>query len=163
MGRDCTTCRLAPPLPALLGPPTPTGIGVIGVPAVGATAASAIAALDSSPPSPGSAEVATRTGMAPCHVGGTDIAPTNRAWPNPAPTGPKPAAAPPNPFISGTLELTGWGTSATPVDTELANPAPFAACARLIIGDATMPAGYIPTCATDTNDVSGAADTVAGS
>jgi aconitase A len=59
--------------------PIPTGIGVIGVPAAGATAASAIAALGSSPLSPDIAEVTMRTGIAPCHVAGTDIAPTNRA------------------------------------------------------------------------------------
>jgi hypothetical protein len=51
------------------------GIGVIGVPAAGATAASVSAALGS----PDIAEVAMRAGIAPCHVGGTDIAPTNRA------------------------------------------------------------------------------------
>jgi hypothetical protein len=55
------------------------------------------------------------------------------------------------------------GTSAIPVAAELANPVPFATCARLIIGDTTMLAGYIPTCATDTNDVTGAADNVADS
>jgi hypothetical protein len=83
VGRDGTTCGLAPPRPIiLLGAPlapVPTGIGVIGVPAAGATAASAIATLGSSPLSPDIAEVTIRAGIAPCHVGGTDIAPTNRA------------------------------------------------------------------------------------
>ena len=77
VGRDCTTCGLAPSRPIiLLGiplAPIPTGIGVIGVPAALASAASA--ALGS----PDIAEVAMRAGIAPCHVGGTDIAPTNRA------------------------------------------------------------------------------------
>jgi hypothetical protein len=49
------------------------------------------------------------------------------------------------------------------VAAELANPGPLATCARLIIGDTTMLAGAIPTCATDTNDVTGAADNVADS
>ena len=70
---------------------------------------------------------------------------------------------PPSPFTCGTLEPTNLGTSATPAVAELANPAPFATCARLIIGDTTMLAGVIPTCATDTNDVTGAADNVADS
>ena len=108
-----------------------------------------------------------RTGIDPCHVGGTDIAPTNRALPNPAPTGPKPVAVPPSAFVSGTLDPTSVGTSAIPVAAELAaelaNPAPFATCARLIIGDAAMLAGTIPTCATDTNDVTGTAVNVADS
>ena len=74
---------------------------------------------------------------------------------------------PPSTFVSGTLDPTSVGTSAIPVAVELAaepaNAAPFPTCARLIIGDAAMLAGTIPTCATDTSDVAGTAVNVADS
>jgi hypothetical protein len=54
------------------------GIGIIGIPPV-PVAPCAIAAGLAIAPNPEIAEVDMPLGIDPCHVGGTDIAPTNRA------------------------------------------------------------------------------------
>jgi hypothetical protein len=108
------------------------------------------------PPSPDIAELTIRAGIDPCHVAGTDIAPTNRALPKsaamPAPRPP----APPNDFISGTALPTNLVASApNPAMLAPAKPAVaellFAICAMLIRGDIIMLAGYIPIWAIDVN------------
>ena len=67
----------------------PIGIGIIGMPPpMGAPTrpggAGHLAA------SPDIAALTIRDGVDPCHVGGTDIAPTSRALPNPASAPPRP-------------------------------------------------------------------------
>src|SRR5208283_3136235 len=115
LGRDCTTWfGLAPPRPNIPpgmpapAPPIPIGIGIIGMPPpTGAAPAGTAPAI--SPPSPDMAELTIRAGAEPCHVGGTDIAPTNRALPRPSPIpAPRPPTPPPSPFIAGTALLTNF-------------------------------------------------------
>ncbi len=93
-------------------------------------------------------------GIDPCQVGGTDIAPTNRALPKSA-AAPKPAP-PPKPFIAGATSPANFGISAAarPAD---ANPAElaFADCAAFISGPINMLAGYMPAWATESNDCTG--------
>jgi hypothetical protein len=137
--------------------PIPIGIGIGVIPPGPPGAAPAIAAALGIPPSPDIAELTIRAGIDPCHVGGTDIAPTNRALPRsaamPAPRPP----APPNDFISGTALPTNLAASApNPAILAPAKPAVaawllFAICAMLISGDIIMLAGYIPIWAIDVN------------
>ena len=119
------------------------------------------------PPIPDIAELTIRAGIEPCQVGGTDIAPTNRALPkSPAIPAPRPPA-PPNAFISGTALPTNFAESAPNAPAPVA-PANAAAelpwlpiCAKLIIGEIIMLAGYIAIWATDVNDDNGTADSAA--
>lgn len=55
------------------------GIGIIGIPPAPVACPAAAIAAGFIAPSPDIAEVAMPLGIDPCHVGGTDIAPTNRA------------------------------------------------------------------------------------
>ena len=104
LGRACTTWfGLAPPRPSIppgMPPPAPMppiGIGIIPMPPpTGAPAAAAAPGI--SPPIPDIAALTIRDGADPCHVGGTDIAPTSRALPNPASAPPRPPMPPPSPF-----------------------------------------------------------------
>ncbi len=124
-------------------------------------AAAAISAALGIPPNPDIAELTIRAGIDPCHVGGTDIAPTNRALPKSAAIPEPRPPAPPNDFMSGTALPTNFvASAANPAPVALANPAEleFAICAIDISGDIIMLAGYIPIWATDVNDCNGTAD-----
>ena len=163
VGRDCTTCGLAPPRPIIppgIPPPMPPiGIGIIGMPPIPAPTPPAVPGI--SPPSPDIAELASRAGIDPCHVGGTDIDPTSRALPKPDDMAdPSPAPPPPSGFIAGAVLPTNLGTSA-PAAAALASPAvpAFAPCASDMIGDISMLTGSVAICATDVNDCSGAPET----
>src|SRR6201997_4708376 len=103
-------------------------------------------------PIPCIAALTMRAGVGPCHVGGADIAPTNRALPIPPPTPPKPPSPPPRPF--GATSPTNFGVSAAAKPAALA-PASDAgllalipAWAAIMIGDIAMLAGYIAIWAT---------------
>jgi hypothetical protein len=132
------------------------GMGWKPPPAPWAAPAMAAAALGIAP-IPDIAELTIRAGIEPCQVGGTDIAPTNRALPKSAPIPPPIPPAPPNGLRSGTALPTNLVASP-------ANPAAFAPanaaepaellpaiCAMLINGEIAMLAGYIAICATDVN------------
>jgi hypothetical protein len=143
---------MPPPAPI----PPPIGIGIIPIPLPVGPAAAAISAALGMPPSPDIAELIIREGIEPCQVGGTDIAPTNRALPKsaaiPAPRPP----APPNGFMSGIALPTNFaGSAANAAALAAAIPAVFddelAICTRLISGEIAMLAGYIPIWATDVN------------
>ncbi len=146
----------------------PIGIGIIGIPplvgAPVAPAAAAISAAGKPGPNPDIAELAMCAGIDPSQVGGTDIAPTNRALPNsPAMPAPRPPA-PPSPFIpAGIASPASFGISAAapaPMAAALAKPPelPFAICISDIIGDIIMLAGYIPICATCVKSDNGSAE-----
>jgi hypothetical protein len=143
---------MPPPAPI----PPPIGIGIIPIPPPPAGPAAAISAALGIPPSPDIAELIIREGIEPCQVGGTDIAPTNRALPKsaaiPAPRPP----APPNGFMSGIALPTNFaGSAANAAALAAAIPAVFddelAICTKLINGEIAMLAGYIPIWATDVN------------
>lgn len=109
------------------------------------------------PPIPDIAELTIRAGIDPCQVGGTDIAPTNRALPKSAPMpAPKPPA-PPNGLRSGTALPTNLVASApNPAALAAAKPAVPAELLpaiwkMLISGEIAMLAGYIAIWATDVN------------
>ena len=55
------------------------GIGIIGIPPAPVGCAAAAIAAGFIAPNPDIAAVDMPLGIDPCHVGGTDIAPTNRA------------------------------------------------------------------------------------
>ena len=101
-------------------------------------AAAAISAALGIPPNPDIAELTIRAGIDPCHVGGTDIAPTNRALPKSAAIPEPRPPAPPNDFMSGTAFPTNFGASAAnaPAPAALAKAAEFEfpICANIIIG-----------------------------
>src|SRR6516225_1343791 len=151
LGRFCTTWfGLAPPRPiippGMPPPPAPIGIGIgiIPVPAPPPIAPAIPAGI--SPPSPDIAALTIRAGDDPCHVGGTDIAPTNRAWPKlPAPPPKPPRPPPPSPL--GTVSPTNFGVSAptnpaAPVPASALQFAPLIpAWAAIMIGDIAMLAG----------------------
>src|SRR6516165_8574288 len=103
------------------------------------------AAAGISLPNPDIAALTNRAGVDPCHVGGTDIAPTNRALPRPPVAPPRPPTPPPRPF--GTVSPTNFGMSA-PVKPAAVAPASsgcalIPAWAAIMIGDIALLAGYI--------------------
>ena len=133
----------------------PIGMGIIGMPPpIGAPAAPAIAAASGTPaaPSPDIAELARRAGIDPCHDGGTDIDPTNRAWPKPAdiPAPPNPAP-PPKGVTSGRAPPTNFAASGTAPAAPV-SPAPpctppcMAALISIINGDIAVLAGVASAC-----------------
>jgi hypothetical protein len=160
LGRDCSTCGLAPPRPSIppgvpAPPIPPIGIGIIGMPP--ADAPKAVVALGISPPNPDITELSIPAGTDPDHVGGTDIAPTSRALPKPADvTGPSPPAPPPSGVSAGAVLPTNFGTSA-PTAAALANPAVpvFAPCANDISGDISVLTGDAAIWANDVNEFTG--------
>jgi hypothetical protein len=163
LGRCCVIFGLAPPRPIIPpgipppAPPPPIGIGIIGIPPPVAPAACAISAGIA--PSPRIAELPIPAGVEPCQVGGTDIAPTNRALPRPADIPAPRPPAPPRPFIAGATSPTNFGASTNPAAAAPNPPVPaFAPCINDIIGDIIMLTGIAPTCATDANDDSGNAE-----
>src|ERR1700757_4229454 len=97
-------------------------------------------------PIPDIAALTMRAGVDPCHVGGTDIAPTNRALPKPPPTPPKPPSPPP-PSPLGVVSPTNFGESAPVKAAALApaSPEELPACipawTAIIIGDIARLAG----------------------
>ncbi len=136
----------------------PIGIGIGVMPPPWAAPAMAAVALGMAP-IPDIAELTMRAGIEPCQVGGTDIAPTNRALPRSAPMPPPRPPAPPNGLRSaGTALPTNLVASApNPAALALAKaaaePAPLlpAIWNTLINGEIAMLAGYIAICATDVN------------
>lgn len=83
MRRACVTCQPAPSRsisPPGIPAPAPLiliGISIIGIPPPAAPAACVNATGLGGTPNPDIAEEAIEMGIDPCHVGGTDIDPTN--------------------------------------------------------------------------------------
>ncbi|VBA40602.1 hypothetical protein LAUMK136_03598 [Mycobacterium attenuatum] len=122
-----------------------------------APAACANSAALGKPPNPAIAALDIPFGTDPSQVGGTDIAPTNRAFPNSAPIPAPRPAPPPRPFI-GLTSLTNFGASARPSNAVApANPAvpALAVPPNCISGPSIMLAGCAATWATCITDDNG--------
>jgi hypothetical protein len=106
------------------------------------------------------AAVAIRVGTDPCHAGGTEMAPTNRAEPKPADIAEPNPPLPPNACIAGAVEPTKPGVSASTPAAPATADAGAAPCASEIIGGKTaLAAGYTPIWATETSDDTGTDET----
>lgn len=105
------------------------------------------------PSNPVIAAVTIRAGIDPCHAGGTEMDPTNRAVPRPADMAvPKPPLLP-STCIGGPLEPTSAGASASTWAVPATEDAGAVPCASTIIGDSTAAlAGAIPIWATEAKD-----------
>jgi hypothetical protein len=98
------------------------------------------------------AAVRIRAGAAPCHVGGTEMAPTNRADPRPADIAEPHPPLLPSACVAGAVEPTNPGASATTSVAPTAADAGALPCASVIIGGRTALAGYIPIWAAVVSD-----------
>ncbi|BBY25577.1 hypothetical protein MSTO_57820 [Mycobacterium stomatepiae] len=112
-------------------------------------------------PAPAIAELTIGAGVEPCHTGGTEMAPTNRALPRPAEMDEPQLPSPLIMRIAGPVEPT---VCDAPVAATLVAPASDVTGAvpwlSAIIGGINALAGYIPIWAADIKDDTGADVTI---